>query len=303
MSSSPEMFNSGDMPSPESPLVSVILPCYNAERFVGQALGSVAKQSYLNWEVIVVEDASADGTEKIVEQFGRQHPAQRVEYYRNRTNQGVSATRNFAIQHAGGRYIAFLDPDDLWPSEYITQHITAFRTVAANADVTYTSHRYIDEGNRELGIEYGPGWWELQNFPASVMGCNFINTSCAVVKRSTLDAVGYFDTNPELQHVEDWDLWIRLALEGYRFHYLESTFAFYRRHPAAASDDEAKMDARTAALRRKHVSSPAFTRGLVLYLAHLENDYRSLQRELGAIPIRRLKRWFHRRLPWLFSSH
>ena len=91
----------------KKPLVSVIIPCYKTGRFIGEALESVGKQSYLNWEVLAVDDCGPeDGTREAVKAFAANHPDQRVEYIRHDCNRGVSAARNTGIRAARGSVVA-----------------------------------------------------------------------------------------------------------------------------------------------------------------------------------------------------
>lgn len=99
------------------PLVSIITPLYNSEKYIAETIESVLAQTYSNWEMIIVDDCSKDNSTKIVEEY--QKKDRRIKLYRNEINKGVSYTRNRAIDLSQGKYIAFLDSDDLWKG-YVT---------------------------------------------------------------------------------------------------------------------------------------------------------------------------------------
>lgn len=102
-------------------LVSIIMPAYNAEKYIEEAIQSVLKQTYTNWELIITDDKSTDDTEKIIKKY--QDQDKRIKLYALSKNQGVANARNIAIQNAEGRYIAFLDSDDMWLPEKLERQI------------------------------------------------------------------------------------------------------------------------------------------------------------------------------------
>lgn len=125
----------------EEELCSVVMPAYNSEKYIAEAIESVIKQTYKNWELIIVNDASKDATEEIVKIY--QEKDRRIKLISLTENQGVANARNTAIQNAKGRYIAFLDADDYWNKEKLQKQIQILQT--SNADITYTAYLMIDE--------------------------------------------------------------------------------------------------------------------------------------------------------------
>jgi teichuronic acid biosynthesis glycosyltransferase TuaG len=122
-------------------LVSIIMPAYNAARFIEESINSVLVQTYADWELLVVDDCSKDHTKQLVERFA--HQDQRIKVLTHTTNQGVIAARNLALTHAQGQYIAFLDSDDLWLPNKLQiqlQHLTRH-----NALICYAAYQRIDE--------------------------------------------------------------------------------------------------------------------------------------------------------------
>ena len=99
----------------QSPLVSVIMPCYNAERFITEAIKSVQAQSITDWELLITNDCSTDNTRNLVKSISESDP--RIKLFDLPENSGAAVARNNSIMHAAGRYIAFLDSDDLWAED------------------------------------------------------------------------------------------------------------------------------------------------------------------------------------------
>ena len=103
------------MAEQKQPLVTVVMPAYNAEAYVEKAIRSVIHQTYSNWELVVVDDRSTDGTYEIIQRVAAEDG--RIKAYRNEQNMGVARSRNFGILQGEGKYIAFLDSDDVWLDE------------------------------------------------------------------------------------------------------------------------------------------------------------------------------------------
>lgn len=125
----------------EEELCSVVMPAYNSEKYIAEAIESVIKQTYKNWELIVVNDASTDDTEKIIKSY--QERDKRIKLISLSENQGVASARNTAIQNAKGRYIAFLDADDYWEKEKLQKQIQILNN--SNVDISYTAYLMMDE--------------------------------------------------------------------------------------------------------------------------------------------------------------
>jgi glycosyltransferase involved in cell wall biosynthesis len=258
----------------KKPLVSVIMPCYKMGQFIGEALESIGKQTYTNWEVIAVDDfGPEDGTKEAVEVFAKQFPNQRVIYHRHETNGGVSAARNTAIGLARGEYLAFLDPDDWWEIRYLEMQMLAFKGNDGLA-VVYTGTSKVDASGRFLEEWTPPQSYDL-SLPKGVFLGNYINPSAAVATKESVVKVGCFDTTPELQHVEDWDLWIKLALSGYIFKRSSAPLVNYRQHEGAAGSDLEKLRQRTLALMYQHASNPVFFKVFLDRLHFLEKELMS----------------------------
>lgn len=130
----------------EEELCSVIMPAYNSEKYIEKAIESVINQSFANWELIIVNDASTDNTEKIIEKYCQKD--KRIKIITLLQNKGVANARNTAIKNAIGRYIAFLDSDDYWEKEKLKLQISAL--YEKQADLIYTAYCMFDEKGDEL---------------------------------------------------------------------------------------------------------------------------------------------------------
>ena len=129
----------------EKDLISIITPMYNASKYVAQTLESVLKQTYQNWEMIIVNDGSKDNSADIVSKYTEKDS--RIHLI-NQLNGGSAAARNNALRHARGRYISFLDSDDLWESDFLEKQIRFIKE--KNATIVFASYKRIDENNNEF---------------------------------------------------------------------------------------------------------------------------------------------------------
>lgn len=130
----------------EAHLVSIITPSFNSEKFISDTIRSVKNQTYQNWEMIIVDDGSTDNTVSIIEEFLHDN---RIQLHRLDKNSGTGVARNKAISLAKGRYIAFLDSDDLWKSEKLQKQIEFM--VSQNQPFTFSYYECIDEEGKALG--------------------------------------------------------------------------------------------------------------------------------------------------------
>lgn len=120
--------------------VSIITPCWNGEKYIGETIGSVLAQTYPNWEMLVVDDGSTDGSRGIVEEYAKKDA--RIRYF-YQENAGSAAARNHGIREASGRFIALLDADDLWDPAFLEKQLAFMKE--KKAVCVCSSYRYIDE--------------------------------------------------------------------------------------------------------------------------------------------------------------
>jgi glycosyltransferase involved in cell wall biosynthesis len=251
-------------------------------QFIGEALESVGKQSCPNWEVIAVDDCGPeDGTKEAVEDFAKKFPDHRILYHRHEKNAGVSAARNTAIGMAQGQYLAFLDPDDWWEDNYLIKQMELL-TSGSDLDLVYSGVCFVDFKGEEID-RFTPSSYFLAAFPKSLFCNNEIHLSTVIVRKELVMAVGGFDCSSELQHIEDWDLWIRLAVKGSKFSATENSLVNYRRHSQSASLDSGKMWQRTLSLMRKHRGEPGFVEALYERGHNLQVEISQMKREFSGL--------------------
>jgi dTDP-4-amino-4,6-dideoxygalactose transaminase/glycosyltransferase involved in cell wall biosynthesis len=184
------------------PRVSVVIPTYNSADMVREAVASVLGQTYSDYEVVVIDDGSADHTESAMRQFG-----DRVRYFKQE-NQGAGAARNSGIRRARGEYVAFLDSDDLWSSKKLDEQIPLLER-DPEIGLVYSDWAVVSE-NRVVEDSY------LRKVPSAsgyvfdqLVRWGFILTSGVVVRRACLDDIGDFDNS--LSIAQDYDLWLRIC--------------------------------------------------------------------------------------------
>lgn len=199
------------------PIVSVIVPAYNAELYIEEALKSIFEQTFHSYEIIVVDDGSKDRTSEIVHRF-----ADRLLYIRQE-NSGPSKARNTGIQSARGKYIAFLDADDLWTKNKLELQIGFLEThpdigmtfadmmTFNENDVTSKSHfQDIKRKNPYLYDILVREQNDLKDIFLMLLKGNFIPTGTVVIRKSCLDQAGLFDES--ISSVEDLDMWMRISM-------------------------------------------------------------------------------------------
>lgn len=237
------------------PLISVVMPAYRMGAFIGAALGTVAAQTYTHWEVLVVDDRGPeDGTLAIVQDFADRLGKDRVRLIQHAVNQGVSAARNTGITQARGEYVAFLDPDDSWSPDHLSRLWRLFQENPALDVATGPVEVFQDGPDAQAPWVNAITEWQVRFFPNTLALHNFIQPSASLVRRSALERVGGFDTDPAIQHIEDYDLWLRLVEQRSSFAFLPTPSSRYRKHAGGATSDEARMNRLHDHLYAKHVS-------------------------------------------------
>lgn len=240
------------------PLVSVIIPAYNAARYLDRTLASVLSQTHRHLEVIVVDDGSQDGTPGIVKRWAERDA--RVRFIQQ-VNGGVAIARNTGIAQAKGEFIAPVDADDIWYAENLARQVQRLTEAGPRAGVCYGWSVDIDEqdqpngGFRAATIE-GPVY-------RSMLCHNFLgNASSTVIRRSALAEIGGYDASlkqRQAQGCEDWDLYLRLA-EKYEYCVAPQFLIGYRKTDAAMSGDYRQMGRSQAlmleAVRQLHPEIP-----------------------------------------------
>jgi glycosyltransferase involved in cell wall biosynthesis len=239
------MSNDNVEQKPKLPAVSVIIPAYNAADHIGVALASVFGQSYTDWEVIVINDGSPD-SERLELIIG---PYLSRIIYLKQQNRGPSAARNLGIRHARGEYLAFLDSDDSWLPEYLTEQIKFLRS-EPSLDMVYSDALFL--GNAALA---GKTFMQLcpsngpVTFESLLLEETQVVTSGTVVRRQRVVEAGLFDES--LLWSEDHDLWLRVAHRGGKIAYQRKVLAHHLVHPYSQGSPPGKLVAGEIEVLRK----------------------------------------------------
>jgi glycosyltransferase involved in cell wall biosynthesis len=246
------------------PLVSVVVPAYNAARYIGAALDSALSQTYANLELVVVDDGSTDGTAAIVQGYG-----DRVRYV-YQANARQAAARNRGVRESSGEVVAFLDADDLWLPDKLEKQIELLRR-HPEAGLIFCGLCVINaEGI--LGAER-IGKLRGDPIPEILLGkviCAGIG-STALVRRDVLEVVGGFD--PELPPCEDIDLFLRIATR-FPVHAVNEALVHYRLHGENAHSNVERMTQAWKLLFKKAFHDPSVRRlGLSFRLRALGRLY------------------------------
>ena len=222
--------------------VTVVMPAYNSEHFIGRAIESVLAQVYSDWELIVVDDGSTDLTEQLV----KSHTDDRI-HYTHQTNQGPSVARNVGLAKSQSDYVIFLDADDWWDSRCLEQLVAALCKASSQDAVAHADWAYVSETSQTGTIMNSAVDRNLAL--ATLVLRNPIAIHCALVRRSALLAVGGFPI--EDPALEDWELWLRLASAGFGFVHVPELLAFYCWRPGSKGKDiEKRKTDRLATLER-----------------------------------------------------
>ncbi len=212
------------------PLVSVVVPVYNAEAFVEETIRSVLRQTYDNFEVIVVDDGSKDRTREIVERTAKED--RRVTYVFQK-NAGQSAARNTAIRNAKGKYIAFLDADDLFLPRKLELQV-AHLEHNPDCGVSYSKiYHFFDTDTNQL-FYFDVGHPSSHLFE-KLLHKNFINPLSVVLRKELLDRYGVFEHS--FRRVDEQYLWLKLSYHKVKFCYLDQALGYYRIHRKSLSNE------------------------------------------------------------------
>ena len=213
-----------------SELVSIIIPTYNTEKFIRTTLQSVKDQTYQNWEMILVDDASTDRTVSIIEEFAKDDD--RIKLFKLEKNSGNGFARNIALEKATGKYIAYLDADDLWFHEKLEKQIQFLKT--NNLHFTFSFYDCIDEDGNNLNRRVEAPLNLTYN---QLFFCNYVGNLTAIYD------VGYFGKIllPASQKRQDWRLWLTILKQIQVTKPVPETLAFYRIRKDSISSSKFKL--------------------------------------------------------------
>lgn len=228
-----------------TPLVSVIMPAYNAELFIEEAIASVIAQTVADWELIVIDDCSTDDTVQIVSAFVRQDS--RIQLLTNAVNMGVAKTRNRGLDLCRGQYVALLDSDDYWKPRFLEKMLA--RAEQTGADIIYCSYELVDEQDEKVCNDFivPPETTFEESIVRSVITCSTVLLTAQLVKKHR------FPT--DIYH-EDIALWFQILRDGGKACGVTDVLAAYRQREGSRSADKLKSACRRWTIYREYLKMP-----------------------------------------------
>lgn len=225
------------------PYVSVVIPLYQTQRYIADALGSVLAQTFTDFEVLVIDDGSTDSGPAIA----RAIPDPRIRVI-TQLNRGLAGARNAGIAHSRGQVIAFLDADDLWQPEKLARHVAHLKA-DPDIGVSFSASRFIDDDGAPIGLIQKPTG---TRYEASDIFCRnpVGNGSAPVIRRTALDAIAFYDPRFEricwfdesFRQSEDIECWTRIAATTpWRFGYIDAPLTDYRVNTTGLSANTTKQ--------------------------------------------------------------
>ena len=251
-----------------APLLSVIMPVYNVQKYIQEAVDSVLAQTFKDFELLIIDDESPDQSIAYVE---ANYDDPRIIILRQE-NRGLAGARNTGIRHARGRYVAFLDSDDFWQKDKLELHVSDFKA-NPNCGVSFSASMFVDEQSQPLGRLQTPikkyGYSPRDVFCRNPIG----NGSAPVIRKSVLEQIAFIGTNKHgaqvdywqyfdesLKQSEDIDCWTRLSLfTGTEMVLIDKPLTNYRVNDAGLSADvDAQYATWMAFVNKISKSSPEF---------------------------------------------
>ncbi|KAF2336451.1 glycosyltransferase family 2 protein [Flavobacterium daemonense] len=211
-------------------LVSILIPTYNTEKFIRETLQSVQNQTYSNWEMILVDDASTDQTVAIIEEFAKNDS--RIKLFKLEKNSGNGFARNIALEKASGKYIAYLDADDLWFPEKLEKQIHFLKT--KNLPFTFSFYDCIDDDGNNLKRRVETPVPLTYN---QLFFCNYVGNLTAIYDTDFFGKIKLESS----QKRQDWRLWLTILKQIKTAEAIPESLAFYRIRRDSISSSKFKL--------------------------------------------------------------
>lgn len=229
------------------PNVSVVMPAYNCEAYIEIAIRSVMKQTYKDWELIVIDDGSTDATRSIISALAQED--ERIKLICNPENIGVAKTRNRGLELSKGSFVALMDSDDMWRPEKLEKQLELAKK--SGADVVYCSYGIIDENGEKLCNDFiVPETTDYENMLIrSVISC-----STALFSRKAVDKYRF---HTDYYH-EDLVMWLEMMRDGNRACGATEVLADYRVSRGSRASNKFRTVVERWRIYRKHMKEPFF---------------------------------------------
>lgn len=227
------------------PIVSVIMPAYNASEFIEEAISSVVSQTMTDWELYVIDDCSTDNTFQIARKLADSDS--RIHILRNETNQGVAKTRNRGMELSGGKYVALLDGDDYWNDHMLEKMVDCAEKT--RADIIYCSYELVDDNKCKVCNDFIVP--EETTFDESII--RSVITCSTVLITSNIAKKHRFPT--DVYH-EDIALWFELLRDGKKARGIQDVLASYRQRENSRSAGKFRSACRRWMVYRNYLKMP-----------------------------------------------
>lgn len=205
-------------------LVSIITPVYNSEKYIGETIKSVLSQTYDNWEMLIADDCSKDNTAEVIKEF----TDPRIKYFKLEKNSGAAVARNKALEKAQGKYIAFLDADDMWKPNKLERQLNFM--IENKVGFSFTGYEILREnGNKVIKV---PSKLNYSQF----MKNTIIGTLTVMVNTEIVGEVRLVNVKKD----HDSMTWAKLLREGHMAYGLNESLAYYRKVEGSISNDKFK---------------------------------------------------------------
>ncbi len=211
------------------PLVTIITPCYNSADFIGPTINSVLDQTYTNWELIIIDDKSKDNSCHVIEEYTKQHS--KIRLIKLEQNGGVSNARNVGLEEAKGKYIAFLDSDDIWLKEKLAKQVAYMEE--QSLPMTFYAYNRINESgeviSRKIEVPHSVNYRQL-------LSHNVIIFSTSLTLRSVIG-----DTRFKKAGHEDWIFWLDIFKKPFIGYGINEPLVLYRIRQGSVSSNKKKV--------------------------------------------------------------
>lgn len=213
-----------------SELVSIIVPVYNAEKFIRETMDSVLAQTYPHWELLLIEDGSSDGSADVIEEYIAKKGESRIRLIRLPSNQGAARARNKGLWEAAGRYIAYLDADDLWAPEKLEHELRFMEE--KEAAFAFTGYEFADE--------HGVGLGKIVRVPETLIYRQALSNTTIFTTTVMFDSSKIPKELLEMPVIksEDTALWWKVLKAGYTAYGLDENLVKYRRAGRSLSSNK-----------------------------------------------------------------
>lgn len=254
----------------ELPLVSVIVPCYNHEKYVVQAIESIVNQSYQNIQLIVIDDGSKDGCPGILQQLSKEYGF----FYEQQNNEGLAATLNKAItNYVNGKYISICASDDFFEADKIKKQV-AYMEYHPSYGMCHGKCKVVDENGKRLNRDRSVNWKSGRVFKEIFFFEMVICAPSVMIRKKVFDDIGMY--NPNI-YIEDWYMWLKIS-KKYKIGFIDEYLTYYRSHDNNISSNRLRMTEATEQIfdlwEDDAYYEKAYAKWAVLNFRYLASDYK-----------------------------